>query len=527
MAKGYVTVDHEQAFLLPPDVRDWVPEGHLARYVVDAVKVLDTSEFHAGRRLGGTGRAGYDPDMLLGLLIYCYARKERSSRRIEQLCEVDVACRFICGNNRPDHTVIARFRADNEEAFKALFAKVVALAAKQGAVRVGTLAIDGTKIEANASRLCNRTRAKINEEIDRIVAEAVNVDAAEDAQFGLARGDELPEALANPKGRVERLRRCLAELDAEEAAAVADSGTIERVENARAHLEQTRAEQQAKVDAYEAARAAGRRPRRRPVPADEHCLTKRAKQRLAAAEQAHADAVQRARRTGSGHQRRRNTTDPDSGVLRSQGRWVQGYNAQAAFSADGFAVASDVTRSASDVAMLHPLIGQAQRLLTDAGSDEPIAAVVADAGYWSNDNVTTSDRAADDEADEPVAEEPAVERPVGRDPDADEPPPPRLFIPPKDFNPKDDTESDAHGQPPPEASPAEKMRHRLRTPEGKKTYAKRAFLAEGPFGHIKAGMAFTRFSRRGQAAAESEWAFMLAVRNLTLLHRRGIAPATG
>lgn len=522
MAKGYKLVDREQGFLLPPDMREWLPEGHLAWFVIDAVAALDTSAFHVSRRLGGVGRQGWDPDMLLALLVYCYAGGVRSSRQIERMCQVDVACRVICANLVPDHSAVARFRAEHEVAFRELFAMVTALCLGAGMGRMGVLAVDGTKIEANASRLANRTLERVRAEIDRVVAEAAAVDAAEDAEWGERRGDELPVGLAGRQGRVERLRRCAEELQAQAAASPRVRKTAQRLVRAEEHVEETVAVQQAKVDRYAEAVAAGQRPRRRPVPAGEHCLTVRARERLARARTAHEQAVAAAGRSRSGRLLRRNVTDPDSQVLRSQGRWVQGYNCQAAFAEDGVAVAADIARTASDVEMLHPVVDQARQRAATAGRAGEVERVVADAGYYSADNVA-ADLARDTDSGEGEGD-------TAADTDADAPlllvPPPRTTHPTETATDADAADEVADADAP--FDPAEAMRRRLATPEGKATYARRAPLAEGPFGQIKAAMGFTRFARRGRSAAEAEWHLVLAVRNLLLLHRAGHAlPAPG
>lgn len=497
MALSYIPVIRDQPFLMPPDMREWLGEDHLVWFVIDTVAALDTSAFHSSRQLGGVGRRGYDPDMLLALLIYAYANGERSSRRIEQLCIQDVACRVVCSNLCPDHTVVARFRSENEAAFRQLFAQVVGLCVAEGFGALGVLTVDGTKIEADASRLSNKTREKIAEKVDRIVDEAERVDAEEDEKYGDRRGDELPAEWADPTGRVERLRRALDQLDEQTAEAVAASGTAQRVAKAEADLEEMRSRQQAKVDGYQQATSEGRKPvGRPPLPVEEHSATRQAEERLAKAEAAHAEAVGRAEHTKRGHRRKANTTDPDSRLMRSQGAWLQGYNAQAAVTEDGIAVAAAVTNQVSDAAMLHPLIDQAQQLTAAAGSTETIKTVVADAGYWSEINTT----------------------------DTDDPEAPVLLIPPQGFNIRDAE----HPGPPPgeDASPAEKMRHRLSTPEGKTLYGKRAAQAEGPFGHLKTRFRFTRFSRRGLTAVEAEWNLILAVRNLVKLHQTP-TPAIG
>jgi transposase len=165
MSQNFIAVDREQAFLLPPDVRDWLPEGHLAWFVLDAVAEMDLSVFYAAYRRDGWGRPAYDPAMMVALLLYSYARAERSSRGIERRCGEDVAYRVIASNQVPDHATIARFRRDHEDALAGLFTAVLALCAKAGLVNVGVIAVDGTKLHANASDRSNLTYEQIAREL--------------------------------------------------------------------------------------------------------------------------------------------------------------------------------------------------------------------------------------------------------------------------------------------------------------------------------------------------------------------------
>src|SRR5882757_4910134 len=173
-------------------MRDWLPGDHLVWFVLDTVAGLDLASFRARRRLGGAGRAAYDPGMMLALLIYAYALGERSSRQIERLCHTDVAFRIVCASDVPDHVTIARFRAEHEQALGDLFGQVLALCARAGMGRLGVVALDGTKIAANAALSANRTESRLKKMAADILAEAADVDAAEDEQFGERRGDELP-----------------------------------------------------------------------------------------------------------------------------------------------------------------------------------------------------------------------------------------------------------------------------------------------------------------------------------------------
>ena len=223
MAKGYRPVDRDQAFLLPVDMREWLPGDHPVHLVIAVVEDhLDTSAFHARRRTGGAGAAGYDPDMLLAVLVWAYAHGESSSRRMEELCRTDVAFRLICAGNLPDHSTIARFRKDLGEAVAGFFGEVLVLCARLGMGRLGTVALDGTKVAANASKAANRTEKRLRELAAEAVAAHAAADAAEDELFGDGRGDEVPQDAWSPRGRAGRVAEALAQLEAERAAAQAE-----------------------------------------------------------------------------------------------------------------------------------------------------------------------------------------------------------------------------------------------------------------------------------------------------------------
>jgi transposase len=486
MAHGYRGGDRGQSFLLPPDVRDWLPGGHVAWLVIEAIEAIDTSEFHARSRRGGRGRAGFDPDVLLALLVYCYSSKVISSRRIERMCETDVACRVITGNEVPDHTVIARFRRAHQDAFEALFVRVLAVCAAEGMVQVGAITLDGTKIAANASRLANRTRKQLREELDElreqvaaIVADAAAADAAEDALFGDdARGDELVGRLAAVGDRAARLRQCLADIDGTAAPSTDERAAAAAADAAR--LEAEVAAAQAQRAAYEAERDAGRRGVGRPRPDGEdkppprpsHIARKRQ-----ALENARVRAARHAQRVAAdgGRQAKRNPTDPDSRMMKSQGAWEQAYNAQAATSRDGVIVANDVTNLVTDAAVFLTMLTAIARNLTAAGIEHILRAILADAGYHSQANLAAGG-------------------------------PPRL-IPPHN------NRTDEHSG---------RMRQRLEQPAMKSLYKRRGRV-ERTFAQIKHNMGFTRFSRRGLAAAKAEWNLISTAHNLLALHRHRAA----
>ena len=216
--------DRDQLFLLPPSVADWLPENHLAFFVLDVVSELDLDAFYAEYREDGRGGAAYDPALVLAVLVYAYCVGERSSRRIERRLVEDVAFRVVGANQLLDHATLARFRRRHAEAIAELFGQVLGLCVKEGLVDSKVISIDGTKIEANASAWANRTRRQL---ADEILAEAERQDTEEDERFGESRGDELPPNWARRENRRARVREALRQLD-EQGAADFESYLAER-----------------------------------------------------------------------------------------------------------------------------------------------------------------------------------------------------------------------------------------------------------------------------------------------------------
>jgi transposase len=526
-------VDRDQPFLLPPDLREWLPAGHLAWFVIDAVAVLDVSRFGVRATPAGSaaGRAGYDPRMLLALLAYGYARGLRSSRKIERACTEDVAFRVICAQDGPDHATLARFRrchfADGQ-AMADLFAQVLAIAAKAGLGRLGVIAVDGTKIAANASKDANRTEGKLRELAAAILAEAEEADAAEDALFGPARGDELPAELADPATRAQRIAAAAAQLRAEREAAGAArqqqaAGYLDKtaagrrpagrapaaadVAAAQLRVDQLTAAQQAKIDDFDQRNAeslaAGGRPLRNPPrrPAREHVRVREAQ---AIADRAKARQAEARRRAAAKEAARQgpgpvaSITDPDSHLMPVRGGgFIQGYNAQAAHSADGLCLGGLVTGQTTDYASFGPLldaIAAAQDILR-AHARGPLnrlkartGTVLADAGYCSEQNLTC----------------PGPDRLIatGRRRSLHDPAGQRR-------------RSDA----------ATAMAARLATSPGPAFYRQRGPIAEGPFGNRKHNRNFRRFSMRGLARVSGEWTFENTIANLLKIHATGWQPA--
>src|SRR5580700_5059049 len=336
MAKGYRPVDRDQPFLLPPDMREWLPEDHPVWLVIRVVADhLDTSAFHARRKTGGPGAAGYDPDMLVTVLVWAYAHGVRSSREIERLCGTDVAFRVICGGNLPDHVTFARFRGDFPGAVAVLFAEVLKLCARLGMGKLGVVALDGMKITASASKAANRTEDTLAKLAGETVAAHGAADAAEDDLFGEGRrGDEVPEDAWSPRRRDGRIAAALASLTAEREAAEAEQAAKAEAFRARQRSGQRTgaAPKQAAVELAEG-HAAGQPDRRNHVAGiDDHCRVREAQAKLEAARARAAAAGRKAaerdaNRKGPGPVR--NITDPDSRLMPVRGGgFTQGYNTQ-------------------------------------------------------------------------------------------------------------------------------------------------------------------------------------------------------
>ena len=251
MAREFKAVDRDTPMLLPPDLRDWLPEGHLVYLVLSVVEQLDLSAIIGTYRRGGVGREAFDPAMLTALLIYAYAQGVRSSRQIERDCVTDVAMRVVAAQQRPDHSTLARFRSRHAAALADLFGQVLSLCGRAGLGRVGIVAVDGTKIAGQASPRKNYDEQRLRTMAAGIVAEADATDAAEDVEHGPDRsGDELPETLRPGPDRAARISAALQQVQAERAAAqAADEAAAERkVARARRTADRERRDRQRQQD---------------------------------------------------------------------------------------------------------------------------------------------------------------------------------------------------------------------------------------------------------------------------------------
>jgi transposase len=505
--------------LLPVDMREWLPEDHLAWFVLETVEVLDTSGLECSRRVGAAGRAGYDPRMLFALLVYAYCWGIRSSRAIERLCTTDVAFRVLCAQDPPDHTTIARFRAEAGPAFAGLFTQVLLVAARAGLARFGTVAIDGTKIAANASIDANRGGDWLAQQVAAMVTDAEQVDAAED-DAAAAVSDRVPGL--GGSGRRERIRAAaeqvrqeLARREAVGHAAVegalarrrrSEAGEQVRgripmgphhLAEAQAHLAREISIHQAKLDRYVGLLAAGRKPMGRPpVPIETSSRVLRARRVVQAAEAAAAPPPD-----GSAAAKLpsvvANTTDVQSRIMPTRKGFLQGYNAQLAVTSDHLIAAVAISQSTTDQASLVPMMHAAELAAATchatSGDDlaHQIGIVLADAGYASDANLAAAG-------------------------------PERLIALAKRRDQANAaTTEPASGPPPAGSTPRQAMDHRLRTPEGAALYKRRGATVEPVIGNVK--KILDRFARRGLDAAASELHLAALAHNLKRIHRA--APA--
>ncbi len=467
MPQNFIGGDREQVLLMPPSLQDWLPQDHLAWFVLAAVEEMDLAPFYGAYRGDGVGRPAHDPGVMVALLLYSYSRGQRSSRRIERSCVEDIACRVICVNEAPDHTTIARFRQRHQDAIAGLFTDVLRLCADAGLVGVGLVAVDGTKVHADASHHANRDYEQIAREI---LAEADAVDAQEDEQFGDRRGDELPLELQTGRGRQEWLRagRKRLEVQRDGAAKPIPASRAERLKESKRRLqEELWAE----------------------IRANEEYLAYRARGVMSNGRRLGPSTIPKPWVAPEVPTGKINVTDPDSRNVKTPRGYVQGYNAQAVCNEQQIVIAAEITGDSPDFGHLQPMISAAQRELRGARVTDPLEVVVADTGYWHQ--VQMDELAMRDIT---------------------------VLIPP-DAGKRTDTRPGWDG------GRYAFMRRILGTDIGAALYAKRQELIEPVFGNTKFNRRIDRFQRRGRAACRSEWRLINATHNLLKLHKHHLVPA--
>lgn len=463
MGKSFLPDQVNQTLLFPPSLHDWLPERHLARFLVDVVSALNLSAIYDSyNERDGRGQSAYAPEMMVRVLLYGYATGVYSSRKIEAGTYEDVAFRYLSGDQHPDHDTFAEFRKRHLQALAGLFTQALLLCEKAGLVKLGHVAIDGSKIKASAGKhkamsyaRMTETEARLKAEIDALLKQAEDVDGAEDAQYGKGkRGDELPEELARRESRLKKIAAAKAELEQE----------------AGEKAEQERAEAEAKLAARrEQEERTGKKKRGR-------------EPRVPDPDQAQPEATAQ-----------RNFTDPESRIMpdgANKGNFLQGYNAQAAVDSTAqVIVAADVTQETVDNHQLLPMLKQVEQNL----GRKPERAS-ADTGYWSEANVT----------DESVAQ---IDLHIAMSRDKHE-----------------EVIATASGPPPDGATARQAMRHKLGTEAGRAVYKMRKAIVEPVFGQIKERRGFRRFSLRGLNKVRCEWKLVCAVSNLRKLFASGWKP---
>lgn len=460
MAKRFLECSLDQPYLLPPSIQDWLPEEHLARFIADVADQLDLSSIYAAyARKDGRGMAAYHPLMMTRVLLYAYAIGIRSSRAIEKATHDDVAFRYLSADQHPDHDTIANFRQQHLEALGKLFVQALQLCRRAGLVKLGRLAIDGTKVQAQASKRASMRLKTIREEEQRLetvvkelLERAAKTDAEEDARWGKGQqADPLPPGLDRAQERLRRLRE------------------------AKQVLEKEAAEQLAEAEAAHPKRKPGPRPKEIVAPTEPAWQREKSKQ-----------ALQRARRAANGQTRNYNFTDPDSRVMRdaASGTTIQAYNAQLAVDAENqIIVAAAITQQETDRQQLAPMAEAACSAL-DAMPEN----ILADAGYWSYSQLL---------------------HPMFTDTN--------LVVPPDGYGSGGNRTLKASNP------LVKTMRDKLATAAGRRLYAARQGIVEPVFAYIKQHRCFRRFSFRGLKKVRAEWSLICLTHNLLKLHRFGTA----
>jgi transposase len=449
MPARFVNIDRQTPMFLPCDLRQWVPEGHIIHFILDAVEQIPTAHFHVNHR--GTGSEQYPPAMMLALLIYCYATGRFGSRAIEAATHSDVAVRYLCANTHPDHDSICAFRTANESAFRAAFVRVLELAHHLRLTKVGAVSVDGTKIQANASKHAAVSYARAGEMIEQLELEVKElIERAEQAQ-----AQESQEPLDIPAELTRREKRKAALQQARQV--------IEERAQEMAAAQQE--EYKAKVAARQAQRDAGKKPRgKEPSPPSE----------------------------APDPQAQYNFTDPESRIMKagSGNHFEQAYNAQAAVDEAMLIVGQRVSDAPNDKQQLAPSVAAISPVVA-----AQVQAVLVDSGFYSEAAVSAVEHQPEDGAGG-LTVYAAVEKHSHHKTVADLLPQPEPAAPG------------------PKASAKEIMAHRLQTLAGKALYKLRKQTVEPVFGIIKEVMGFRRFRLRGRAKVSLEWTLVCVSYNL-------------
>ena len=486
--KSYRPYAPTQAYLLPPSPTEWLPEGHLAYFVLDLVADLDLGAIErALQAKDARGERPYSPRMMTALLLYGYAVGVFSSRRIERATFEDVAFRILAGGEHPHFTTVNEFRARHREELAGLFGQLLRECQSAGLVKLGHVAIDGTKMKANASKhkamsfdRMNKDEARIAAEVEALLARADAVDAAEDELYGVGQTpQDLPAELQRRETRIAKIREVREALKKEAAAARADQLRDQAV-GLRATAQDSRMG-----------------PRTRKTAAT--LATKRDQQALALDDDDRDpppsgpdDDLPRNHppmtKTGTPKPNaQRNFTDPDSRIMVRDGSYLQAYNAQIAVDeGHQIIVAAAVSNQGADVGYFEPMLN---RLVDNC--DAVPACTTADSGYFSAANVWAAEH---------MGTEPFIS--VGK-------------------HRNDGSQAAAPSLSHHLTLPRKAMRARLETPAGRAAYARRKATVEPVFGQIRACRGFRQFSFRGLLKNRCEWLLVCLTHNMLKLFRMG------
>ncbi len=443
--------------MMPPSLQDWVPEGHLARFIEELANQLDLNRIYADYEEDGRGLSAYHPLLMVRLLIYGYATGRYSSRKLERASYEDVPTRYLVADQHPDHSKIAAFRTRHREALEGLFEQVLQLCVRAGLVKLGRVAIDGTKEKANASRFQSLSYEQMQEQEQRIreqvqawMEEAGRVDAAEDEQYGKGvRGDELPAELATRQKRGEKIRELMADLERE---------AREKAEHKRAEAEK-RIEQRRQEEERRGRRFGGRQPK---CPDPETAQPKPTAQR--------------------------NLVDPDSRIMKDKASnsFQQSYNAQVAVDGEHqIIVAAAVTQQEHDRQQLVPLLVQIQQQFGQTPKT-----VLADSGYWGPEGLSN-----------PILE--AVD----------------LYLPPEgEDQVRQRGKSSRWAR---NRKLLDQLREKMNSETGREQYRARQGIVEPVFGQIKQARGFRQFLMRGLKKVTLEWKLVCTAHNVLKVFAAG------
>ena len=489
----------DQTSLLPPSPREWLAGDHQVYFLLDLVDELDLSQILGpAEAKDPRGEKGFDPRMMTMLLLYAYCVGIVSSRKIERACYEDLACRVLTANQQPDHSRISEFRRRNLDALKDLFVQILRLCQKAGMVSLGHVALDGTKVKANASKhkamsheRMLRAEKELEKEINALMRRAEILDAQDDKRYGKGKlGSDLPDELRRREDRLVRIRQARKEMEAETAAATARQRQ-EEAEEARARAAAAReadapdAEQAELNSKTETAVARAQAARDQAIQSAENAGVEPPDLEPLAVEAMPRRGLARKADGTPTRKTQRNFTDPDSHLMQSGGSYLQGYNCQVAVDSDHqVIVAVGVSNQPPDVEHLEPML---QRIAVTAGALPDV--MTMDAGYWSEDNAKAC---SDQGIDAYIA--------TGRLPHGQPPPPKR-------------------GPLPRDADVKTRMARKIRSKKGSKIYAQRKAIVEPVNGQIKECRGLRRFLLRGLEKVDGEWHLIAATHNLLKLFR--------